>query len=445
MSWLEGVRQDNLTQASVTSSGKRVGARKPYLHGADPGLPSHCPFTLTAAPEAVPLGSSLCRGPFDAGSTLFHPRLRAARWPGARLATVPTAGPGARGRPGPARRWGAAAHLPRPAPAPTATCTSPGLRLLLYLLYLASRTVTCGPARRKRQHRAALIRRLQRAPPARLVEGHQLPLRAGAPARSPATATATPTPPRQVYHGGPTLPPQRGPWRTASATSPRLVGLADHAATAAAKCFNHGSAETGSYLTQRTLLQRQTRAWTTTWRPRHAPEGRGLPWLPHGIRRARAAALVRATGLLAGVGGPLSWPLRRGGGLRHGPSCQVEKLFGASSPPPAPCPAGPALEWPRWTSPSWWHICSNRSWCPATRRPWSWAPGSGRLPPGCQRCRHAQSAATRCRRPTQSAPACLSARPSLYAGEPGVGRATPRGLPSPGEGAAGAPGGGHRA
>ncbi|XP_010836137.1 PREDICTED: transmembrane protein 151A [Bison bison bison] len=252
---------------------------------------------------------------------------------------------------------------------------------LLYLLYLAEcwhcHVRSCQAPRTDASTVLALIRRLQQAPPCvwwKATSYHYVRrTRQITRYRNGDAYTTT-----QVYHERADSRTARGEFDYSAHgvrdVSKELVGLADHAATRLrfTKCFSFGSAEAeASYLTQRARFFSANEGLDDYLEAREGmhlkdvdfreslmvfADPRSPPW----YARAWVFWLVSAA--------TLSWPLRvvAAYGTAH-VHYQVEKLFGASSPPPGAVPSGPPLS--RVATVDFteleWHICSNRQLVPS--------------------------------------------------------------------------------
>lgn len=369
---------------------------------ASPSLP-----TLQQRPLKQSLGGSLCRESHWKClllTLLIHACGAVVAW--CRLATVPrlVLGPEAalaRGAGGP------------PPTYPASPCSDGYLYIplafvsLLYLLYLAEcwhcHVRSCQAPRTDANTVLALIHRLQQAPPCvwwKATSYHYVRrTRQITRYRNGDAYTTT-----QVYH-------ERADSRTARGefdytahgvrdVSKELVGLADHAATRLrfTKCFSFGSAEAeASYLTQRARFFSANEGLDDYLEAREGMHLKDVdfreslmvfadPHSPPWYARAWVFWLVSAA--------TLSWPLRvvAAYGTAH-VHYQVEKLFGASSPPPGAVPSGPPLS--RVATVDFteleWHICSNRQLVPSYSEAVVMGASSGAYLRGCQRCRRSVS------------------------------------------------------
>ncbi|XP_044540789.1 transmembrane protein 151A [Gracilinanus agilis] len=279
---------------------------------------------------------------------------------------------------------------------------------LLYLLYLAE----CWHChmRASRAPRTdvvtvlALIRRLQQAPPCvwwKATSYHYVRrTRQITRYRNGDAYTTT-----QVYHERADSRTARGEFDYSAHgvrdVSKELVGLSDHPATRLrfTKCFSFGSAEAeAAYLTQRARFFGANEGLDDYLEAREGmhlkdvdfreslmvfADPRSPPW----YARAWVFWLVSVA--------TLSWPLRvvAAYGTAH-VHYQVEKLFGASSPPPGGhAPGGPSLS--RVATVDFteleWHICSNRQLVPSYSEAMLMGPGPTAYLRGCQRCRRSVS------------------------------------------------------
>ncbi|XP_040112292.1 transmembrane protein 151A [Oryx dammah] len=370
-------------------------------------IPDGEPLREEQRPLKQSLGSSLCRESHWKClllTLLIHACGAVVAW--CRLATVPrlVLGPEAalaRGGGGP------------PPTYPASPCSDGYLYIplafvsLLYLLYLAEcwhcHARSCQAPRTDASTVLALIRRLQQAPPCvwwKATSYHYVRrTRQITRYRNGDAYTTT-----QVYHERADSRTARGEFDYSAHgvrdVSKELVGLADHAATRLrfTKCFSFGSAEAeASYLTQRARFFSANEGLDDYLEAREGmhlkdvdfreslmvfADPRSPPW----YARAWVFWLVSAA--------TLSWPLRvvAAYGTAH-VHYQVEKLFGASSPPPGAVPSGPPLS--RVATVDFteleWHICSNRQLVPSYSEAVVMGAGSGAYLRGCQRCRRSVS------------------------------------------------------
>ncbi|XP_064145350.1 transmembrane protein 151A [Loxodonta africana] len=400
-------------KAAITLRAPGSGSPARPLRSRGAGRHLHCSSGnkerghLEQRPLKQSLGSSLCRESHWKClllTLLIHACGAVVAW--CRLATVPrlVLGPEAalaRGAGGP------------PPTYPASPCSDGYLYIplafvsLLYLLYLAEcwhcHVRSCQAPRTDANTVLALIHRLQQAPPCvwwKATSYHYVRrTRQITRYRNGDAYTTT-----QVYH-------ERADSRTARGEfdysahgvrdiSKELVGLAEHAATRLrfTKCFSFGSAEAeASYLTQRARFFSANEGLDDYLEAREGmhlkdvdfrdslmvfADPRSPPW----YARAWVFWLVSAA--------TLSWPLRvvAAYGTAH-VHYQVEKLFGASSPPPGAVPSGPPLS--RVATVDFteleWHICSNRQLVPSYSEAVVMGAGSGAYLRGCQRCRRSVS------------------------------------------------------
>ncbi|EDL33098.1 transmembrane protein 151A isoform X1 [Arvicanthis niloticus] len=370
-------------------------------------VPDGEPLREEQRPLKQSLGGSLCRESHWKClllTLLIHACGAVVAW--CRLATVPrlVLGPEAalaRGAGGP------------PPTYPASPCSDGYLYIplafvsLLYLLYLAEcwhcHVRSCQAPRTDANTVLALIHRLQQAPPCvwwKATSYHYVRrTRQITRYRNGDAYTTT-----QVYHERADSRTARGEFDYSAHgvrdVSKELVGLADHAATRLrfTKCFSFGSAEAeASYLTQRARFFSANEGLDDYLEAREGmhlkdvdfreslmvfADPRSPPW----YARAWVFWLVSAA--------TLSWPLRvvAAYGTAH-VHYQVEKLFGASSPPPGAVPSGPPLS--RVATVDFteleWHICSNRQLVPSYSEAVVMGASSGAYLRGCQRCRRSVS------------------------------------------------------
>ncbi|XP_007518827.2 transmembrane protein 151A isoform X2 [Erinaceus europaeus] len=371
-------------------------------------IPDGEPLREEQRPLRQSLGSSLCHESHWKClllTLLIHACGAVMAW--CRLATVPrlVLGPEAtlaRGAGGP------------PPTYPASPCSDGYLYIplafvsLLYLLYLAEcwhcHVRSCQAPRTDAHTVLALIRRLQQAPPCvwwKATSYHYVRrTRQITRYRNGDAYTTT-----QVYHERADSRTARGEFDYSAHgvrdVSKELVGLAEHAATRLrfSKRFSFGSAEAeAAYLTQRARFFGAHEGLDDYLEAREGMQLKDVdfrdsllvfadPRRPPWYARAWVFWLVSAA--------TLSWPLRvvaaRGTAHVH---YQVEKLFGAvSPPPPGAVPSAPPLS--RVATVDFteleWHICSNRQLVPSYSEAVVMGAGTGTYLRGCQRCRRSLS------------------------------------------------------